>query len=217
MPDVAEPVRAPDPLKLLLLDTCGSEATVAVAAGRVILGQIQLPGRSASEGLIGAIGEVLRERNWRLQELDALVVVRGPGSFTGVRVGLSAMKALAEACGRPLIAVSRLEVLAKRSPARAIAVLSAGRDEVFWAELLANGVGEQAVAPLASVMEHARGVGLPIVCETGTLPGRSGIDLHEVSPLTAADALPLALDRLLLGQADDPLLLAGLYLGKTER
>ena len=207
----------PDHPKLLLLDTCGSEATIAVARGDEILEQVVLPGRSASESLVGAIGDVLRGASWRLQELDALAVVRGPGSFTGIRVGLSAAKALAEASGRPLIAVSRLAVLATKAPAGAIAVLEAGRGEVFWAPVVEKEMGEQAIAPMTWVSEHARTLTLPVVRELRMASEVSGTGVYEVPALTAGDALPLVLQRLLQGQTDDPLLLDGLYLHRTEQ
>ena len=53
-----------------------------------------------------AIRRLLEARGWKLGELSAVVVVHGPGSFTGVRVGLSAAKGLSEAASIPLIAVS---------------------------------------------------------------------------------------------------------------
>ena len=217
MPNLAATFRVPDQSKLLLLDTCGSETTIAVARGNEILEQVALPGRSASEGLVGAIGDVLRGVQWRLRDLDAVAIVRGPGSFTGIRVGLSAAKALVEASGRPLIAVSRLAVLATKAPAAAIAVLDAGRGEVFWAPVFETEVGEQAIAPMAWVAEHAHTLKLPVIRELRTGTEVKGIDVYEVPALTAGDALPLVLQRLLQGQTDDPLLLDGLYLHRTEQ
>ncbi len=217
MPDAAALVRIPEFPKLLLLDTCGSEASVAIAEGHQLLEQRLLPGRGASEELVGAVAEILRGRTWNLRELEAVVVVRGPGSFTGVRVGLSAAKGLCEGSGRPLIAVSRLEVLAQKGSRESIVMLDAGRGEVFWARATAQEVGEQAVATMAWVVDHARTLGVPIVREARQGPEMKDSDVHETSVLTAADALPLALRRLSLGQLDDPLLLDGLYLHKTEQ
>ncbi len=71
-----------------------------------------LPGRTSSERLVPAVRRLMGALGWRLSELAAMVVVHGPGSFTGVRVGLSAAKGLSEAGGVPLIAVSRLALLA---------------------------------------------------------------------------------------------------------
>ena len=61
------------------------------------------------------------------------MVATGPGSFTGLRVGLAAIKALAEALQKPIVAISLLEAVAGRgtAPGRTLAVLDAGRDDVY--------------------------------------------------------------------------------------
>ncbi|MGP8175372.1 MAG: tRNA (adenosine(37)-N6)-threonylcarbamoyltransferase complex dimerization subunit type 1 TsaB [Terracidiphilus sp.] len=104
------------PEKLLLaIDTCGPSGSVTL--GRLsgqfveILGQIELAGRSYSATLVAAVEELLVRGGVTLREVGAIVAVNGPGSFTGVRVGLSAVKGLAEAARIQVLAVSRLEVL----------------------------------------------------------------------------------------------------------
>ncbi len=75
-------------------------------------------------------------------ELRGVVVVHGPGSFTGIRIGVSAAKGLAEGLGIPVIALSRLELLARQSPeGSAVAVLDAGRGE-FYAGFYREGICE---------------------------------------------------------------------------
>lgn len=217
MPEPIEDAALDHAERLLLIDTCGSEATVALALGDRVVAERELPGRSASEGLIDAIGDLLRGRGWRLREMDALVVVRGPGSFTGVRVGLSAAKALAEASGLPLIALSRLEVLGGADVAAGVAVLRAGRGEVFWAQMAAGVVLEQGVAAVAWVAEHAGAQGLPIICEVEEQGSFAGAKVCARGRLTAADALSPARRRRAEGAIDDPLLLDALYLHKTEQ
>lgn len=216
MPELRECAAPGDDGRLLLLDTCGSEATLALALGDEVVAQRALPGRSASEGLIDAIGELLREPGWRLRELDALVVVRGPGSFTGVRVGLSAAKAMAEACHLPLIAVSRLEVLAGATGS-AVVVLPAGRSEVFWAHSAAGVLLEQGVALPEWVAVYAAERGLSVVCDLGQQSSFAAGEVLEGPQLTAAAALPLARRRWTQRAFDDPLLLDALYLHKTEQ
>src|ERR1035438_4458165 len=108
-----------EPMLLLAIDTCGPSGSVALGrltGGAVeILGQIELEGRSYSATLVAAVGELLARSGVELRNLAAIVAVNGPGSFTGVRVGLSAVKGLAEAARIPVAAVSRLEVLAAKA------------------------------------------------------------------------------------------------------
>jgi len=125
---------------LLAIDTCGP--TGSVALGRLshqarcsgqsveILSQIELEGRNYSSTLVAAIGELLAQSGIALRDVSAIVAVSGPGSFTGVRVGLAAVKGLAEPLRIPVVAVSRLEVLAAKSGAPT-AALDAHRHEVF--------------------------------------------------------------------------------------
>ena len=104
---------------LLAIDTCGPSGSVAL--GRIpgrdveVLGQIELAGRTYSATLVSAIAELLQSAGAKLDDLDGIVVVNGPGSFTGVRVGVSAVKGLAEGRDIPVVALSRLEVLARKS------------------------------------------------------------------------------------------------------
>ncbi len=116
---------------LLSIDTCGPVGSVALGrlAGRdlEVLGQTELEGRSYSTTLVAAVGELLARSGVALKDLGGIVVVNGPGSFTGVRVGLAAVKGLAEAAQIPVVAVSRLEVLSRKAqvPTRPWTVIAA--------------------------------------------------------------------------------------------
>ena len=108
-----------EPGWLLGVDTCGPTGSVALArldgAMLEILGQTELAGRSYSATLVAAASELLEEHGLILGAICAIVAVNGPGSFTGVRVGLSAVKGLAEPGGIPVAVVSRLAVLANKA------------------------------------------------------------------------------------------------------
>ncbi len=130
---VAE-IRSGTGLLVLGVDTCGPSGSVALArlegASASILGLKELAGRSYSATLVAAVGELLAEHRVKLADVGAIVVVSGPGSFTGVRVGLSAVKGLAEPGQIPVVAVSRLAVLAAKAGVTS-AALDAHRHEVF--------------------------------------------------------------------------------------
>jgi tRNA threonylcarbamoyladenosine biosynthesis protein TsaB len=117
MQSSSPPAEIPEPAALILaIDTCGPSGSVALGRfhdGHIqILGQIELEGRSYSATLVAAVADLLSQNNIELKNIAAIVAVNGPGSFTGVRVGLSAVKGLAEPAQIPVVAVSRLEVLA---------------------------------------------------------------------------------------------------------
>lgn len=86
-----------------------------------------------SEMLLMLVDEVLKEAQLAPKELDVVVCGRGPGSFTGLRIGLSTAKGLCFALGKPLVLISSLAALAARAPrgARVCAALDAYRGEVY--------------------------------------------------------------------------------------
>ena len=209
--------------KLLLgVDTCGPSGSVALgrlAAGEVeILGQIELEGRSYSATLVAAVSDLLARTGVELRDLGAIVVVNGPGSFTGVRVGLSAVKGLAEAARIPVVAVSRLEVLAAKTGVLSSA-LDAHRHEVFlregWPdeepkELLAGARELAAIVPLSRIA----------VCDDTAVQLLASAwltaELIRVPAPTAADALVLGAARVVAGQFADLASLDGHYLRRSD-
>jgi tRNA threonylcarbamoyladenosine biosynthesis protein TsaB len=128
---------------LLATDTSGKNGSVALA--RVTLGQsgveivefVPLAGGAFSAQLIPQIAALLEKHRHRKTDLGAFAVASGPGSFTGLRVGLAAIKALAEALHKPIAAISLLEAVAWSSTARVaargrvLAALDAGRGDVY--------------------------------------------------------------------------------------
>ena len=204
--------------KLVLgIDTCGPMGSVALARlggdAVEVLGRRELEGRGYSATLVSAVGELLGEAGIRPAQLGAIVVTSGPGSFTGVRVGLSAVKGLAEPSGIPVVAVSRLEVLAHKVGVLS-AALDAHRHEVFLRiaerELL-SGVGELASfgAPdRIAVCDEAAEAFLRVVWPQTEV-------LQTAAP-TAADAMALALPRIVAGEFEDLALLDGHYLRRSD-
>ncbi len=110
----------------LLIDSCGTTAMLAVGRGESVLATAELAGRAFSAEWPAALRRLLGD-----EQLQLVGVVHGPGSFTGVRVGLAAAKGLCETMGAKLVAVSRLEVLALQGSGDALMALDAGRDEFY--------------------------------------------------------------------------------------
>jgi tRNA threonylcarbamoyladenosine biosynthesis protein TsaB len=150
-----------------------------------------------------------------------LVVVDGPGSFTGVRVGLSAAKGLSEAGGVGLIAVSRLALLAAAvdgggGPVHV--VLDAGRAEFYYGEYVGGRCLREALMSGEDVMVAAVG-GVVVACETKVAEGLGRLGLLGLRVLdepSAGEALPLALGRIEAGEFDDAASLDANYLRRTD-
>ena len=206
-------------MRILLMNTCGVAGTVALADTAVeppVVATAVLPGRSASERLVPAVRGLMEVQGWRLAELAAVVVVHGPGSFTGVRVGLSAAKGLSEAGGVPLVGISRLAVLAAAVKADAVfAVADAGRGEFYLGEYGREGVVEEAMLPLSAVLSRAAG-GRVVVCEAKVAEALEELHPTLVEEPVAGDALGLVLERIGRGAFDDAAVLDANYLRRTD-
>ncbi len=122
-------------MTILALDTTSEWGGVAVRSGGKNLVEMPI---HAPDGfghvLFPAIEDVLGKGNIRLEEIDCFAAASGPGSFTGVRIGLSAIKGLAAALNKPAVGISNLKVLASfgNLPLRAT-ILDARRGQVYAA------------------------------------------------------------------------------------
>ena len=122
---------------VLAIDTCDSRGSVAVLRDDAVLKVVAHEAEEDfSSWLLPAVQECLDGSGLLIQQVDAYAAAAGPGSFTGVRVGLASVKAWAEVYGKRIVAVSRLEALARESSegtAWVAAFLNAQRDQVFGA------------------------------------------------------------------------------------
>lgn len=123
---------------ILNIETATKNCSVALAKdGKVIaIREVSDQGYSHAEKLHVFIDEVIKESGKELSEIDAIAVSQGPGSYTGLRIGVSAAKGLCYALGKPLIALETLEVLARQAKVEQgliIPMLDARRMEVYSA------------------------------------------------------------------------------------
>jgi tRNA threonylcarbamoyladenosine biosynthesis protein TsaB len=208
-------------MRILLIHTAGNEGSVALADtafDQAIVATEILPGRTSSEKLVPTIRRLLEARGWKLGELSAVVVVHGPGSFTGVRVGLSAAKGLSEAANVPLIAVSRLALLATSvdgGGAPVHAVLDAGRGEFYYGEYAGRRGVREALLSQQDLLD-AVVPGTVVVCEAKVAEALAGILMHRTEEPLAGDALPFALARIAAGDFEDAANLDANYLRRTD-
>lgn len=122
---------------LLALDTCDSRGSAALLDNRRILGEISHPATEEySSWLLPAIDRLLSQSGITHSELPGYAVASGPGSFTGVRVGLTTAKAWAEVYNKPVFPVSRLAILAdhaSKGSEYAATFVDAQRKQIFAA------------------------------------------------------------------------------------
>jgi tRNA threonylcarbamoyladenosine biosynthesis protein TsaB len=208
---------------VLAFDTCGEVGTVAlanlenVATALTYISQTELGGRSASAELIPAIDAMLRKAGLDLRALRTLLVVNGPGSFTGIRVGLSTAKGLAHATGIPVVAISRLAVLASLADMRGdfLALLDAGRKEFY-----ARRAEREWLASFEEIATVAD-AGVPLVIAVGGAETKIADRLApwkpaRVGPLDAYAAVRAAQARLRSGASDDLAALDANYLRRSD-
>ena len=120
---------------MLALDTTSESGSIALAQGGRVLEQVALHSTDGfGHVLFGEIEALLTRHRLKITDVEGFAAAAGPGAFTGVRVGLTAVKGLAEATGRKVVAVSNLQALAwfGTQPLRA-PVIDARRGEVFVA------------------------------------------------------------------------------------
>jgi tRNA threonylcarbamoyladenosine biosynthesis protein TsaB len=173
---------------LLAIDTSGKDGGITLArvedAARgpgalAVVESIGLEGGTFSAQLVPQIAGLLERHGLTKNDIGAFAVASGPGSFTGLRVGLAAVKALAEILGKPIAAVSRLEAVAcaGRCRGRVCSAIDAGRSELYVGEydfgdgrlideslqsqeeFLARARGSKVVTPERALVEAARAAG----------------------------------------------------------
>ena|SRR5277367_2128249 len=138
---------------LLAVDTSGKHGSIALARctpedACVPIELAPLAGGTFSAELVPQIAALLDRHGFSKVDVGAFAVVSGPGSFTGLRIGLAVIKALAEVLAKPIAAVSLLEALASASHSRGrvVAALDGGRNEVFVGEYEVGDAGTRLIA-----------------------------------------------------------------------
>ena len=189
---------------ILALDTCDARGGVALLRDRSLLhSEAHATAEDYSSWFLPAVSRALAAVKLTMRDVDLYAVPTGPGSFTGVRVGLTTVKAWSEVYARPIAAVSRLEALATEGIGSApyvAAFIDASRNQIFAAlyrrqgELLARTDEEMVIAPdkflewciAKAGSDHIDWVSTDPHCMTQTLLWSSRLlneSVQQVSPL----------------------------------
>ena len=121
-------------MKILSIDTSSKICSTAILENDKVMAEINLDdGKTHSENLMPMVAEILSQNNLTLADIELIACCVGPGSFTGIRIGVASVKAMAEVCGIPVVGVTSLEILAKMdvSPKTKVALIDARNDQVY--------------------------------------------------------------------------------------
>ena len=220
---------------LLAIDTSGKDGSIALArtdgdAGGAgvaspsveIWDVIPLEGGTFSAQLVPQIADLLKKLGLTKEHLDGFAVASGPGSFTGLRVGLAAVKGLAEILGNPIAAISKLEVVARsgKSRGKVIAALDAGRNDVYVGEY---GVSERAEIIAERLVSREEFLSLAgnakLVTPERVLAdaaGKAGISVEEVAQPSSTAIARLGFEKIMRGETISPEGLEANYIRRTD-
>ena len=214
---------------LLAADTSGKYGSLALARGDQqsfeTLEVVPLTGGAFSAQLVPQIAGLLFRHGFSRHNLDAFVVASGPGSFTGLRVGLAAIKGLAEVLHKPIAAVSLLEVLAlaAHSEGALVAALDAGRGEVYAGDYeVAAGKARLHCESLLKEEEFValvRGKLAAVVTPDKLALGwakKHGFEVCAVEHLRSDAVARLGLGKLLAGETVSPAELEANYIRRSD-
>src|SRR5438105_3971142 len=133
-------------MRILGVETSGSSGSVAVLDDEQLLATVALdPAQRTARTLAPAIRDLLTQVSWRPADVQLVAVTAGPGSFTGLRLGVTTAKTFAYAVGCQVLGVNTLEVIAAQTPRECSPleiVLDAQRQQLFVGTLARSHSGE---------------------------------------------------------------------------
>lgn len=225
-------------MRILAADTSTMSGSLALLDDENLKAEWTLTsGKTHNRRLLKSIDSLLREAGWEMETIDAFAVAGGPGSFTGLRIGMTTMKMLAWAGSKLYASICSLDALAlplSFSAHPICTLLDARKSEVYWALFRPDGKGGLSLEIQYAAMSPSRlaetlisKISEPIVfCGDGWTAYRNVLrrklgDLVLEPPshfhiIRAASIGELAARRFTKGESDDPRLSAPMYLRPSE-
>ncbi|WP_198303938.1 tRNA (adenosine(37)-N6)-threonylcarbamoyltransferase complex dimerization subunit type 1 TsaB [Aeromonas veronii] len=206
-------------LKILAVDTATEACSAALLVGNKLFSRWEEAPRDHTRKILSMVQAVLEDAGISLSDLDAIAFGRGPGSFTGVRIGISVAQGLAFGAGVPLIGISTLAAMAQGAyrldgAEQVLTAIDARMNEVYFGRYeLIDGrmqlVGDEVVSDPAALVDVRGKLAGPVTCVgTGfetygeTLSGLADeLAVSQVRFPAAEDMLPLARSAWLAGEA----------------
>lgn len=206
-------------MRILAIDTATEACSAALWDNGNLFAHFEECPREHTQRILPLVKDILNQGNTSLTELDALAFGRGPGSFTGVRIGIGIAQGLALGANLPMIGVSTLATMAqgafrKTGATRVLAAIDARMGEVYWAEYTRDkrgvwhGEETECVLKPEAVSERLKllsgdwatvGTGWPAWPDMANESGLTLVDGNMLLP-SAEDMLPIACQHFAAGK-----------------
>ena len=223
-------------LKVLAVDTSSNVATAAIVDDDKLVGEYVLNHKKThSQKIMPMIEEILKSAELKVQDIDVFAAANGPGSFTGLRIGVATIKSLAHVANKPVVGISTLDGLAFNLPFckyTICPIMDAKRDQVYnamytWMDKTFYIVTPHRAVPIDQVIEEIKtanvkvmfnGDGVPVYRER--LVEELG-ELCEFAPSScnmqrASAIAELALQRAKIGDVERYMSMVPFYLRKSQ-
>ena len=220
-------------MPVIAIETTTMVGSIAIVDNARVIAEVTLNARAThSERLMATVNRLLNDAGLAVDDMDAIAVSIGPGSFTGLRIGISTAKGLSYASGKPLIGIPTLDALALNmgfSSCLVCPIQDARKGEVYTAHYrpcdksLEKMTDDMAVAPAdlaRMITEKTVFLGDGVNTYRELLMKQLG-ELYNEAPLPlqlprASNVAMLALKRLEKGDADDPFTMVPRYIRRPE-
>ena len=215
---------------VVVVDTSGRKGSIALCRGDresfEVLQLTSLEGGMYSAQLMPRIAEALQQHKLDKTQVDGFVVVSGPGSFTGLRVGLATVKGLCEVLQKPMATISMLEAVALidgRAGQTVTAILDAGRGEIYVGEYQVSTergrVVREYIAKLDSFTAEGAGFGGQLLTSDPKVAEAlqaANTNVRLVSAIQADGIGRIGIGKLLAGETADPATIDVNYIRRSD-